>query len=215
MSHGPKPNFGTVMLKMFDAAQDGHLQAAEALEDLIESGQISREREFTCTLYTALGYDIAGEPHSARRMYERLAYTEHPNLEHLVLSKANSRLLTDSFARAGLRDSSGLSANLSRVRDDLNSKKERLRNADSTYRDDYVVLLATVHLLAETIGALASSDGGALKRASSNATLFHDDLEKRSLEPWISLVAALSAQLIGKIAERATANLEAPDGTNE
>ena len=215
MSRGPKPNFGTAMLKMFNGTQDGHLQAAEALEDLMESGQISREHEFTCTLYAALGYDIAGEPHSARKMYERLAYTEHPNLEHFVLSKANSRLLTDSFARAGLRDSSGLGSNLSRVRDDLNSKKERLRRADSTYRDDYVVLLATVHLLADTIGALAASDDIALKRASSNATLFHNGLEKFSPEPWISLVAALSAQLIGKIAERAEANLEAPDRTDE
>lgn len=214
MPRGPKPSFGSAMIKMFGIEQDGHLQAAETLEGLIESGEISREHEFSCTLYAALGYDIAGEPRSARRMYERLAHTEHPDLEYIVLSKANSRLITDSFACAGLRDSLGLGSNLSRVRDDLNSQKERLRKADIAYRDDYVVLLATVHLLADAIGALASSDGSALKRAGSNAALLCDDLEKHSPEPWISLVAALSAQLIGKIAERA-ANPEAPDGTNE
>lgn len=214
MPLGPKPSFGAAMIKMWDGTRDGHRQAAEALEDLIESGEISREHEFSCTLYAALGYDIAGESRSARRMYERLAHTEHPNLEHFVLSKANSRLITDSLALAGLRNSAGLGSNLSRVRDDLNSQKERVRRVDDAYRDDYVVLIATVNLLADAIGALASSDDIELKRARSNAALFNAGLEKFSPEPWISLVAALSAQLIGKIAERA-ANPEAPDGTNE
>ena len=208
-----KPSFGASMVKMMDATQDGHLEAAEALEDLVESGEVPRKHEFSYILYAALGYDIANEPHSARRMYERLAYTEPPNLEHFVLSRANSRLLTDSLARAGLRDSLGLDSNLSRVRDDLNSRKECMKHVDDAYRDDYVVLLATVNLLAETIGALASSDGSALKRANSNAALFYDDLEKFSPDPWISIAAALSAQLIGKIAERAVANLEVPYGT--
>ena len=207
--------FGTSMLKMMSATQDGHLEAAEALDGLLESGEILAKHEFTCTLYTALGYDIANEPHSAQRMYKRLYDTTPPNLEHLVLSRANSKLLTDSLACAGLRDSSTLESNLSRVRDSLNLKKDLLKHADAAYRDDYTILLATVHLLAEAVAALASSDDGALRRVNSNAAMFDAGLEKFSPEPWISIVAALSAQLINKITERAVAKLKVSDTTKK
>ena len=209
-----KQTFGASLAKLVNETEDeAILEAAEALDDLVESGEIPDKYKFTCILYAALGYDIANEPYSAKRMYRRLAFVKHPNLEHFVISRSNSRLLTGAFEDIGLRDSTKLEDKLSRVRNNLEIQKEYIKHVDEAYRDDYSILLSAVYLLGDTISALASSDSNGIKKANSTAAKIYEELEKFSPEPWIEIVAALSMQLIRKITERAVVGLEVPDKT--
>lgn len=206
--------FGASLARLVSETKDESIrEAAEALDDLVESGEIPDKHEFTCILYSALGYDIANEPYAARRMYRRLALSKHPDLEHFVISRSNSRLLTSAFEDIGLRDSAKLGDKLSRVKNNLETQKEYMEHVDEAYRDDYTILLSTVYLLGDMIKALAASDGDGVKKAHSTAAKFYEELEKFSPDPWIEIVAALSMQLIGRIAERAVVGLKVPDET--
>lgn len=197
------PAFGASLAKLASSTEDGPArEAAEALDCLLESGEISGELEFKCALFAALGYDIAGEPRSARRMYRRLSRARHPDLSHFLLSGENSKLVTGAFEDAGMRDSAELGSKLSLVKSDLGRRKELVARIDGAYVDNYAVLLAALSLLADAVGAAASHDVGGMEKAAASAVQIYDGLDKFSTEPWIEIVAALSMRLICRMAGR-------------
>ncbi len=214
-----RSGFGASLIDIMSAAETdrGSLEsAARALDDLIESNNIPRSYEFFGTLCAALAYDIANEPYDARRMYQRLDKSDHPNLEHLVLSKSNSRSLTEAFGHIGLREHGPLAAGLSKVLSNLREQEEHLKKAlDGGFRDDYMVLLATVALFNDLLGALENMDRGRISDINATASKISEDLKLFSPDPWIELTAVLCLQLIRRITERSILNLDIPEETKK
>ncbi len=190
--------------------------AAGDLGGLVESRDIPARYEFFGALCAALAYDIANEPRDARRMYRRLGGLEHPSLEHLVISGANSRSLAEAFGHIGLRERGPLAADMSRVKSNLREHREYLeKTVDDGFRDDYTVLLATLSLFDGLLGAIGEMDGGRVSEISAAAGKFQEDLGLFSPDPWIELAAALCLRLIRGIAGRSVLNLDVPEETKK
>ena len=138
----------------------------------------------------ALAYDIANEPHDAGRMYRKLGELEHPGLEHLVLSRANSRSLTEAFGHIGLREREPLAAGLSRAVSNLRKQEYHEKVLVDGLRDDYAVLLSAVSLAGDLLDALDGTDGDRMAEVGATAAKLLGDLEPFSPDPWIEIVAA-------------------------
>ncbi len=202
------------ILRTADTDRDSLRSAAEVLDDLVESRDISRRYEFFGTLCAALAYDIANEPYDAQRLYRLLDTLDHPSLEYIVLSKANSRSLTEAFGHIGLRKSKPLAAGLSRVVSNLRKHKERFeKTVGDGIQDDYIVLLSTVSLFSDLLDALDRADGDRISDISATASKFRDEIDTFSPDPWIEITSALCMILIRSIAERSVLNLDVPKET--
>src|SRR5690348_9311391 len=115
-------------------------RAATSFDNIIESNNIPRNFEYLTTLYAALCYDIANEPHDAHRLYKSLFSQTQQDFSNIVLSQTHSKRMCESLAHFGLREYKHFNRYLDEITKHLVSKEEFADfHLESEFEDDYVV----------------------------------------------------------------------------
>lgn len=188
---------------------ESYREAAVALEDLADAGDLPRGDEFYATACSALCYDIARMRFDAARMYGLLEQRHSGEFEYIVGSAAHSKRLVRGLAALGMGDGCEL---LTSALDDtckwLNAQASPKGGIDHDSPDDYKIFFALLNLLCQFFKALEGSDpGGGARDLAKRAGRFYDDLLRYYPDPPLGFMVSLYLRLVESTYEHSAPGL--------
>lgn len=213
----PPSPYGPALLSMVRAiagrGESEYGRAAEAMEALVERGEIPVNLSYHTAMYSALCYDIAGYQGRAERMYKKMDDCYNGELERIVPSRTHARKLAAGLSMLGRRRVDAFSKALSgtigwlRLVESENGGLGGLDHADDR-TDDRTVMLSSMVMLDDFFRALTGpGEGDATGRLAHEASVQYGELSAFDLSPQVEFTASLYLQLIRAASERAVAAL--------
>lgn len=193
-----------------DAAGE-YAGAAEALESLVDRGDVPAGMLFHTCMYSALCHDIAGNAGRAGRMYARMEREYAGELDHIVGSKRHGRRLAGGLAALGRRNLDEFSAALSDAVEWIKGIESRTGDQIEHDRaDEYTALMSTLILLDDFFASMADAGAGATGRIAGYAREAgerYKEVELLDLDPPVDFMACLCLRLVQACSERSVAAL--------
>ena len=189
-------------------------EAAVALEDMADAGELPRGDEFYATICSALCYDMARMRCDAVRMYRLLEQRYSGEFEYIVGSPAHSRRLVEGLALLGVGGGSGLLASaLDETSRWLHAKASPERGIDHDSPDDYKLFFALLNLLCRFFEAPGrrGSDRSA-KDLAERAGRFYNDLLRYFPDPPLGFMVSLYLRLVEATYDHSVSRLGLADG---
>ena len=214
---GPPPDpYGKALLDMVKAVSDrdggseAYAEAADALEGLLDHGDVPAGMLFYTCMYSALCHDIAGSADRAERMYGRMERAYAGEFDSIVGSQKHARRLVAGLADLGRRRHDKFSAALSCTVEWIKAVESRTGGPIEHDRDDeYAVFMSVLILLDDFFASMSDADADAARIASfaREADKRYRELELFDLEPPIDFMACLCLRLVKACSGRSVAAL--------
>ena len=211
--------YGKALLDMIGAvsgrdvvgAAEEYDGAAEALDGLVDRGDVPAGMLFHTCMYSALCHDIAGNAGRAERMYARMEREYAGELDRIVGSKRHGRRLAGGLAALGRRHLDEFSAALSDAVEWIKSVESRTGEPIKHDRaDEYTALMSTLILLDDFFASMADAGAGAAEMIAGYAREAgerYKDVELLDLDPPVDFMACLCLRLVQACSERSVAAL--------
>ena len=194
-----------------------YTEAAAALEDMADAGELPRGDEFYATACSALCYDVAGMRRDAVRMYRLLGKRYSGEFEYIVGSAERARQLAEGLATLGMGDGGErLAFALDGTRRWLRGRATTGGEIDHDSPDDYNLFFALLNLLCRFFKALRGPDSDGVARGlAEKADGFYNDLLQYYPDPPLGLTVSLYLKLVKAVYRRSVSKLDIDDDVRE
>ena len=216
-SSGPPPDpYGKALLDMVKAVSDrdgggeAYAEVADALEGLLDHGDVPAGMLFYTCMYSALCHDIAGNAGRAERMYGRMERAYAGEFDGIVGSQKHARRLAAGLADLGRRQHDEFSAALSCAVEWIKAVESRTGGPIEHDRDDeYAVFMSVLILLDDFFASMSDADADAARIAgfAREADERYRELELLDLDPLVDFMACLCLRLVRACSGRSVAAL--------
>ena len=194
-----------------DGGGKAYAEAADALDGLLDQGNVPAGMLFYTCMYSALCHDIAGDAGRAERMYGRMERAYAGEFDGIVGSQKHARRLAAGLADLGRRRRDKFSAALSCTVEWIKAVESRTGGPIEHDRDDeYAAFMSVLILLDDFFASMADAEAGAAKIAgfAREADERYAELELLDLDPLVDFMACLCLRLVKACSGRSVAALD-------